>query len=74
MGLFYNILTVLAEAALLLPFLLFPWRSAQADGLVFHGSGDEFIFVPAIAVFLLLMLARSIRKQRAAARVKKDVK
>lgn len=31
MGLFYNILTKLAEAALLLPFLMFPWRAADAE-------------------------------------------
>jgi hypothetical protein len=33
MGLFYNILNKLAEAALLMPFLMFPWRAATAETL-----------------------------------------
>jgi hypothetical protein len=71
MGLFYSILTKLTELALLMPFFMFPWRAALADGLTFQSGGDEFIFVPAIAVMLLLLLARAIRKQSVANRVKK---
>jgi membrane protein implicated in regulation of membrane protease activity len=71
MGLFYSILTKLTELALLLPFFIFPWRAALADGLTFQSGGDEFIFFPAIVVVFLLLLARAFRKQSAAARVKK---
>lgn len=71
MGLFYNILTKLAEAALLLPFFMFPWRAAWADGLVFQSGEGEFIFVPAILVFGLLVLGRALRKKRSAALIRK---